>query len=188
MISGPFSFGRCELWPPVSASFLVAEQDDRVAGYFSLTAGRVDTLESPERIRKAVGKCPVAVVILARLAVHLTDQGRGIGFVVSQDAIGRTLLIAEEAGTRAMLTDRVDEDAARFYAGFGFIASPHHEQEPFLMLKDAIIEGISRRTESGSPAAPPSRSADGSDGTTGVSRSAAAARSGSPGGWPVPAA
>ena len=34
----------------------VAEDDGRVAGYFSLTVGQVDTLEAPERIRKGMGQ------------------------------------------------------------------------------------------------------------------------------------
>jgi len=37
-------------------TFVVADDDDRVAGYFSLTVGQVDTLEAPERIRKGMGK------------------------------------------------------------------------------------------------------------------------------------
>ena len=37
-------------------TFVVAEDDGRVAGYFSLTVGQVDTLEAPERIRKGMGQ------------------------------------------------------------------------------------------------------------------------------------
>jgi len=40
-----------------------------------------------------------------------------------QNAIRRTLLIAEQAGIRAMLTRPIDEEAARFYYRFGFIAA-----------------------------------------------------------------
>jgi GNAT superfamily N-acetyltransferase len=118
-------------------TFVVAEDDDRVAGYFSLTVGQVDTLEAPERIRKGMGQYPVPVVILARLAVSLKDQGRGIGFGMLQDAIRRTLMIAEQAGIRAMLTHPIDEEATRFYNRFGFIASPVREQQLLLLLKDA---------------------------------------------------
>lgn len=35
---------------------VVAEDDDRVAGYFSLTVDQVDTVEAPERIRKGMGQ------------------------------------------------------------------------------------------------------------------------------------
>jgi predicted N-acetyltransferase YhbS len=118
-------------------TFVVAENDGRMVGYFSLTVGQVDTLEAPERIRKGMGQYPVPVVILARLAVSLQDHGRGIGFGLLQDAIRRTMLIAERAGIRAMLTHPIDKDATKFYTRFGFIASPLREQQLLLLLKDA---------------------------------------------------
>lgn len=120
-----------------SAKTFVVSEDDRVAGYFSLTVGQIDTLDAPERIRKGMGQYPIPVVLLARLAVSLQDQGRGIGIGLLQDAIRRTLLIAEQAGIRAMLTHPIDEDAARFYTRFGFIDSPLREQQLLLLLKDA---------------------------------------------------
>ena len=118
-------------------TFVVAENDGRMVGYFSLTVGQVDTLEAPERIRKGMGQYPVPVVILARLAVSRQDQGHGIGLGLLRDAIRRTMLIAEQAGIRAMLTHPIDEEAAKFYARFGFIASPLSAQQLLLLLKDA---------------------------------------------------
>lgn len=120
-----------------SAKTFVAVDDDRVAGYFSLTVGQVDTLDAPERVRKGMGQYPLPVVLLARLAVCKQDHGRGIGFGLLQDAIRRTFLIAEQAGIRAMLTHPVDEEAARFYTRFGFSASPLRERQLLLLLKDA---------------------------------------------------
>lgn len=120
-----------------SAKTFVVADDGRVAGYFSLTVGQIDTLEAPERIRKGMGQYPVPVVILARLAVSQQDQERGIGFGLLQDAIRRTLLIADQAGIRAMLTHPIDEDAAKFYTRFGFVASPLRERQLLLLLKDA---------------------------------------------------
>lgn len=118
-------------------TFVAAEDDDRVVGYFSLTVGQVDTVQAPERIRKGMGQYPLPVMILARLAVSIHDQGQGIGFGLLQDAIRRTVLIAEHAGIRAMLTHPIDEEAARFYTRFGFIASPLRPQQLLLLLKDA---------------------------------------------------
>jgi GNAT superfamily N-acetyltransferase len=77
------------------------------------------------------------VVILARLAVDRAYQGHGIGVGMLQDAIRRTLVIAEQAGIRAMLAHPIDEEAVRFYTRFGFIASPLREQQLLLLLKDA---------------------------------------------------
>lgn len=120
-----------------SAKTFVVADGARVAGYFSLTVGQVDTLDAPERMRKGMGQYPVPVVILARLAVSRQDQGHGIGLGLLRDAIRRTMLIAEQAGIRAMLTHPIDEEAAKFYARFGFIASPLSAQQLLLLLKDA---------------------------------------------------
>lgn len=120
-----------------SAKTFVATDGERVIGYFSLTVGQVDTLDAPERVRKGMGQYPIPVVILARLAVSKENHGRGIGIGLLQDAIHRTSVIAEQAGIRALLTHPIDEDAARFYTRFGFIASPLQEQQLLLLLKDA---------------------------------------------------
>ena len=120
-----------------SARTFVACEDNRAAGYFSLTVGQVDTLDAPERLRKGMGQYAIPVVILARLAVDKREHGRGIGTGLLKDAIRRTLLIAEQAGIRALLTHPLDEEAAQFYRRFGFEASVLREQQLLLLLKDA---------------------------------------------------
>ncbi len=120
-----------------SAKTYVVTNEARVAGYFSLTVGQADSLTVPERVRKGMGRFPIPVVILARLAVALQDQGRGIGVSMLVDAIRRTLSIADQAGVRALLTHPIDDEASRFYQRFGFEASPMREQQLILLLKDA---------------------------------------------------
>jgi GNAT superfamily N-acetyltransferase len=118
-----------------SAKTFVACQGDNVAGYFSLTVGQVDTVDAPERLRKGMGQYPIPVVILARLAVARPHHGRGVGAGLLRDAIRRTLLIADQAGIRALLTHPIDDEAAAFYRRFGFQASPLREQQLLLLLK-----------------------------------------------------
>ncbi len=120
-----------------SAKTFVVTDDDRVVAYFSLTVGQINTLEAPQRARKGMGQYPLPVVVLARLAVSQQHQGRGIGIGLMQDAIRRTVLIAEQAGIRALLTHPIDAEATRFYTRFGFIASPLREQQLLLLPKDA---------------------------------------------------
>lgn len=119
-----------------SKTFVVAD-GRRVAGYFSLAVGQVDRVEAPERIRKGMGQYPIPVVLLARLAVDRAHQGQGIGVGMLQDAIRRTLLIAEQAGIRALLTHPIDTNADAFYRRFGFVSSPVREGQLLLLLKDA---------------------------------------------------
>lgn len=120
-----------------SARTFVACEQDRVAGYFCLTVGQIDTLEAPERIRRGMGQYPIPLVILARLAVDLDYQKRGLGFSLLQDAVTRTVAVAEHAGIRALLTHPIDTEADGFYRRFGFEPTPLQDRQLILLLKDA---------------------------------------------------
>lgn len=120
-----------------SAKTFLVTDGKRTVGYYSLTVGQIDILDAPMRLRQGMGQYPIPVVILARMAVSSDQQGRGIGRGMLQDAIRRTLLIADQAGIRALLTHPLDEDAERFYLRFGFIPSPIRERQLLLLLKDA---------------------------------------------------
>lgn len=112
-------------------------EGDRVAGYYSLTVGQIDTLEAPERVRKGMGQYPIPVIILARLAVDRDHQGRRLGWSLLQDAILRAVAVSEQAGIRALLTHPIDADAEAFYRRFGFESTPGNERQLILLLKDA---------------------------------------------------
>jgi len=120
-----------------SAKTFVVRDGDQVAGYYSLTVGEVDTAEASPRVRQGMGRYPIPVVILARLAVSERCQGRGIGTAMLRDAIRRTLAIAEQVGVRALLAHPIDDQAASFYQRFGFAPSPLRAQQWLLLLKDA---------------------------------------------------
>ena len=62
-----------------SAKTYVALRANRVVGYYALTAGSVHKHESPERIAKGLANHPVGIVLLARLAVDVNEQGKGLG-------------------------------------------------------------------------------------------------------------
>ncbi len=120
-----------------SARTFVICHDTRVVGYYSLTVGQIDTLDAPERIRRGMGRYPIPLVILARLAVDLNYQKRGVGVSLLQDAITRSLSVAEHAGIRALLTHPIDAQADAFYCRFGFEPTPLQDQQLILLLKDA---------------------------------------------------
>ncbi len=120
-----------------SARTFVACDGERVAGYYSLTVGQIDTLEAPERVRRGMGQYPIPPIILARLAVDLDYQKRGLGLSLLQDAIRRAVAVAEHAGIRALLTHPLDAEAEAFYKRFGFEPIPENERALILLLKDA---------------------------------------------------
>jgi GNAT superfamily N-acetyltransferase len=120
-----------------SARTFVVIDNASMLGCYSLVVGRVEPMDATERIRKGMGQYPIPAMLLARLAVATSAQGQGIGMGLLQDAIRRTLNVAEQAGIRALLTHPIDDEAARFYQRFGFEASPLGQGQLLLLLKDA---------------------------------------------------
>ena len=117
--------------------FVIPDAAGHVLAFYGLTVGQIDTLDAPERIRQGMGCYPIPVVVLARLAVATVAQGQGLGVALLQDAIRRTVQVAEQVGIRALLTHPIDDEAAGFYRRFGFVASPVREGQLLLLLKDA---------------------------------------------------
>src|ERR1700740_3257187 len=62
-----------------SARTYVTTRDGRVVGYYTLAAGSVRREETTPRVAKGLGHYPAPVVLLARLAVDQSEQGKGLG-------------------------------------------------------------------------------------------------------------
>lgn len=108
-----------------------------MAGFYSLAVGQIAFDDAPERLAKGLARHPVPVMLLARLAVSVAHQGRGIGSGLLKDAMLRSLAAAEIAGIRAMVTHAKDDAARRFYEHFDFAPSPTDPLHLFILLKDA---------------------------------------------------
>ena len=119
-----------------SAQTYVAATDGAIVGYYSLSVAGVDWVNAPNRIRKGLARHPVPVMLLARLAVRLDWQGRGIGKMLLKDALLRALQAADIAGIRAMLVQAKDESARQWYLRWNFEPSPTNPLHLFLLLKD----------------------------------------------------
>jgi GNAT superfamily N-acetyltransferase len=119
-----------------AAQTYVAVTDGRVVGYYSLSAASVEYADTPQRLRKGLARHPVPVMLLARLAVDHTWQGKGIGAALLLDALRRTLAAADILGIRAIMVHAKDEAARRFYEHFDFDSSPVEPLHMFLLLKE----------------------------------------------------
>lgn len=109
---------------------------DQVVGYYTLAVGHVIREEVPERVGKGLARHPVPIMLLARLAVDLHWQGKGVGKALLRDAMQRTSKAAEIAGIRALAVHAKDDQARRFYEKFDFIPSPTDPIHLFVLLKD----------------------------------------------------
>lgn len=95
----------------------------RVVAFYSLATGAVARQEATGRLRRNMPD-PIPVMVLGRLAVDLTWQGKGLGTALLRDAVLRTVQAANIGGIRAILVHAISEDARRFYEHCGFSASP----------------------------------------------------------------
>lgn len=111
-------------------------QDDTVVGFYSLAVGSVDPQGTPPRVAKGLARHPVPVMILARLAVDVEHQGRGLGRALLKDALSRTAQAADIAGIRCVLVHAKGDAARRWYESFDFEPSPTDPYHLFLLLKD----------------------------------------------------
>jgi GNAT superfamily N-acetyltransferase len=116
----------------------VATRANRIVGYYSLAYGSVSLEEAPQSVTSGLPRHPIPVILLARLAVDSTEQGRGLGAALLKDALLRTIQAAEIAGLRAMLVHAKDDFAKRFYEKFGFEPSRIDAYHLFLRLSDIL--------------------------------------------------
>jgi len=114
----------------------VALSDGVIVGYYTLVVGQVEYSDAPERLSKGLARHPVPIMLLARLAVSVTFQGKGLGAGLLKDAMLRTLQAADIAGIRAFAVHAKDDDARSFYERFDFVSSPSDPYHLFRLLKD----------------------------------------------------
>lgn len=114
----------------------VASEEKQVIGYHTLVVGEIEYDRAPERLKKGLARYPIPLMVLARLAIHIGWQRRGLGIGLLKDALLRTMQAADIAGIRAIALHAKDDDARSFYEHFNFRPSPSDPLHLFLLLKD----------------------------------------------------
>jgi GNAT superfamily N-acetyltransferase len=114
----------------------VALAGEEVVGYYTLVVGEVAYEGAHERLVKGLARHPVPVMLLARLAMSTSWQGKGIGSGLLKDAMLRTVQVADIAGIRAFAVHAKDDEACAFYEHFGFTQLPSDPYHLFRLLKD----------------------------------------------------
>lgn len=119
-----------------SARTFVATRNGRVIGYFSLTMGSVLRADAPAKLVRGMPAYPVSMVLLARLAVDQSQQGKGIGTMLLAEALRKAVAAGEVAAARLIVVDAVDDGAAAFYERYGFIRTPENPLRFYRRMKD----------------------------------------------------
>jgi predicted N-acetyltransferase YhbS len=119
-------------------TFVVCRGPANVVGYISLCAGSVQHDGAPGSLRRNAPD-PIPVIILARLAVSVDEQGSGLGKALLADAMKRAAKASAIIGARALVVHALDDKAARFYERHGF--SKLRGETYFVAMK-TIVGGL----------------------------------------------
>lgn len=100
-------------------------EEDRLAGYYTLSAVAVERTDLPFEITRRLARYQVyPATLIGRLAVDRRYQGRRLGGRLLLDALARSLAASREVASVAAITDAKDEEAQSFYEHYGFQLLP----------------------------------------------------------------
>lgn len=117
-----------------SRTYVISE-GRQVLGYYALASSALILEESTGRLRRNMPD-PIPVVVLARLAVDISLQGKGFGRALVRDAAIRIAQAADVIGIRGIVVHAISEEAQVFYEKMGFEASPCDEMLLMITLAD----------------------------------------------------
>lgn len=97
------------------------DEEPLIMGFYTLSMASVASSPIAEVMEEKLPRYPMPVVLLGRLAVHSEAQGRGVGGFLLFDALERAMNSAQNVGCVGIIVDAKDENAASFYAKYGFV-------------------------------------------------------------------
>jgi GNAT superfamily N-acetyltransferase len=111
---------------------------NRVVAYFCISAGAVERVAAPGKVRRnAPDTIPVSVI--GRLAVDRDHAGKGLGADILADALRRIAVASQSIGIGAVLVQAKDDAAKRFYLRCAeFIEYPEDSRTLFLPIETVI--------------------------------------------------
>jgi GNAT superfamily N-acetyltransferase len=107
--------------------FILVEPDkpDVVLSYYTLCATALPHSDVPTAARKHIPRYPlVSATLVGRLAVSETRQGKRLGAMLLADCVQRAYRSADTVGSSMLVVDAINERAAAFYEGNGFVRLP----------------------------------------------------------------
>jgi GNAT superfamily N-acetyltransferase len=120
-------------------TFVIADQDFAVAGYYALCAGMISRKDAPRQVAGHRAPREIPVALLARLAVDQRYHGQGLGKALLKSALLSVLASADHIAFRAVMVHAIDDEAAGFYQKYGFRSAKGLERTLLLPLQDIAL-------------------------------------------------
>jgi GNAT superfamily N-acetyltransferase len=121
----------------IAGCFVAVDDDGKIAGYYTLAATSVRLQALPEEFVKRLPRYPVVpAMLIGRLAVATSYQGKGLGRALIADAVTRVDRLG--IGAFALIVDAKDDRAKIFYETNGFVSLPDEERRLCLPIETAL--------------------------------------------------
>ena len=105
---------------------------DRLAGFYTLSAGSIQCSDLPPALARKLPRYPVPIALLGRLAVDQSFQGQGLGSILVADACRKVARASTALAVAGIVVDAKNSVAASFYQHFGFTPLPGKAERLFL--------------------------------------------------------
>lgn len=114
----------------LAACFVAINDQQKVLGYYTLTSESLGRDTIPEKYRKKIPRSYNGpVILLGRLARHVSQKGTGLGEHLLLDALFRSYTLSKQSiGAMAVVVDPINEYATKFYSRYGFIQLPDSDR------------------------------------------------------------
>jgi GNAT superfamily N-acetyltransferase len=138
------SNARKDVQANVAACYIIRPQSEVsvIAGYYTLNACSVPLEGISAKVAKTARNYTVVPgMLIGRLAVDQHFQGQKLGQVLLLDALKNVWLVHYQVGVKLVIVDALHEQAAGFYAKYGFEAlqdQPLRLYLPVATIEDAL--------------------------------------------------
>jgi ribosomal protein S18 acetylase RimI-like enzyme len=129
----------------ISRTFVLVDTTEpaTILGFFTLVGCEVVAADLPSKYaKKYPNKAPAAK--LARLAVSVDRQRKGLGGIMMVEAMRRTLSVSENIGIIGFFVEAKNQSAREYYEQYAFISLPDSPLTLFLPLATlaAAVEAL----------------------------------------------
>ncbi|MDE2422424.1 MAG: GNAT family N-acetyltransferase [Gammaproteobacteria bacterium] len=116
----------------IAKSYLYTE-NDKILGYYTLTPTVIEL--NPDLAKKLkLPKHSLPAMLLARLAIDKSCQGKGFGELLLAEAVIKSAAATKSVGGVGLVVDALHQNASNFYQKYGFAPSPTNPLWLFMPL------------------------------------------------------
>lgn len=120
----------------VSASFVMADAQRAVVGYYTLSAYAIRVSELPQDVGRKLPRYPLLpATFLGRFAISAAHQGQKLERLLLMDALFRSWKATAEIASVGVVAEAYDDTVRNFYLHHEFIPLLEHPRKLFIAMR-----------------------------------------------------